>query len=109
MLRSAWRVAAPLFVVVLLSACGSRAAAQSRCASPEGALPAGMYWTTIGWYDYELPCPPPSVAVVEGVYQNAASAQQAVRRVPSMAFEPGFPWVVEARRAGLEADGVAVV
>jgi len=82
-----------------------------RCRSDEGVLPAGVYWTTVGWYELELrPCPRPRVALVEGIHRRARGATRALLGLRGVAFEPGYPWVVHTRHAGLRGDdGVAVV
>ncbi|HJL20384.1 MAG TPA: hypothetical protein RMH99_32250 [Sandaracinaceae bacterium LLY-WYZ-13_1] len=80
-----------------------------RCRSDEGVLPAGVYWTTIGWYEESLDCPRPGVVLIEGLYRRGPAASRAVRRLRGVAFETGYPWVVHTRYAGIEGDGVAVV
>ena len=80
-----------------------------RCRSDEGVLPAGVYWVTVGWYEESLDCPRPGVALVEGLHRTGPAASRAVRRLRGVAFEPGYPWVVHTRYAGIEGDGVAVV
>jgi hypothetical protein len=84
-------------------------AREVRCTGPGGVLPAGVFWTEVGWYEQQLDCPRPVAAVVFGVHRDESSARAALRRARPLSRTPGYPWVTHTHAAGLEGDGIAIV
>ena len=103
------RALAILLALTLTAPVAAQSPETVRCFDSERVLPAGVYWADIGWYQLHLACPRPTVAVVSGLSTRAPVLERAARAARATVIAPGYPWVVHARDAGLDADGVAVV
>ena len=103
------RALAILLALTLTAPVAAQSPETVRCFDSERVLPAGVYWADIGWYELHLDCPRPTVAVVAALSTRAPVLERAARAARATVIAPGYPWVVHARTAGLDADGVAVV